>query len=135
MKKLELKQLIREEVREIKNKHIKEKIQKSKTNRSINESVLSIAAGVILGLIGLKILKTVVKKVVGNIGMNVVIPPDRLKAILKNVSDETFERSGTMLGSDLIQLKSVIADIEGKIDSGEIKTIKGIYNSFEELTK
>ncbi len=64
-----------------------------------------------------------------------VIPPDRLKAILKNVSDEAFERSGNMLGSDLIQLKSVIADIEGKINSGEIKTIKGIYNSFEELTK
>jgi hypothetical protein len=101
----------------------------------VNEGVLVIAAGVILGLMGLKLLKAITKKVLGTIGMNVKIEPDKLKSILSKIVKETMFEAGGMLGSDFIQIAIIERQIASKIDNGEITTIGGIMAEFESLTK
>jgi len=113
-------------------KHIK---RFNESNKPINESVLTIAAGVILGLMGLKLLKVIAKKVLGTIGMNVKIEPEKLKSILSKVVKETMLKSEGMLGINFIQIAMVEKQIAKKIDSGEITTIGGIMAEFKGLTK
>jgi len=107
----------------------------NESNKPMNEGVLTIAAGVILGLMGLKLLKAITKKVLGTIGMNVKIEPDKLKSILSKVVKETMLKSEGMLGINFIQIALIEKKISKKIDSGKITTIKGIMDEFESLTK
>jgi hypothetical protein len=107
----------------------------NESNKPMNESVLTIAAGVILGLVGLKLLKVITKKVLGTIGMNVKVQPEKLKSILSEVVKETMLKSEGMLGINFIQIVMIEKQIAKKIDSGEITTIGGIMAEFESLTK
>jgi hypothetical protein len=122
MKKSELRQLIREEVRNVSQK------------RPMKEGVLTIAAGVILGLIGLKILKSIAVKVVGGVAANVTLSPDKLKRVLDGIEKHTIQKTQGMLGSDFLEMHEVLEDIKSKIDNGEITTIKGIQDVFKELS-
>jgi hypothetical protein len=116
---------------------LEESVDGSKVVKSdpMNEGVLVIAAGVILGLMGLKLLKVITKKVLGTIGMNVKIEPEKLKSILSKIVKETMFEAGGMLGSDFIQIAIIERQIASKIDNGEITTIGGIMAEFESLTK
>ena len=114
---------------------LEESVDGSKVINPMNEGVLVIAAGVILGLMGLKLLKVITKKVLGTIGMNVKIEPEKLKSILSKIVKETMSEAGGMLGSDFIQITIIERQIASKIDNGEITTIGGIMTEFESLTK
>jgi hypothetical protein len=106
-----------------------------KGDQPVNEGVLTIAAGVILGFMGLKLLGAVARKIVGAIGANVKQEPAKLKLILKKVVEDTIAEAGSMLGANLIQIAIIKGQIDKKIDSGEITTIGEMMKAFEALTK
>ena len=110
-------------------------ITESQYKEKLNESVLGIAAGVILGFVGLKLLGAVARKIVGEIGANVKQEPAKLKLILKKIVEDTIAEAGSMLGTNLMQIVLIKGQIDKKIDSGEITTIGEMMNVFKSLTK
>jgi hypothetical protein len=110
-------------------------ITESEYEAKLNEGALTIAAGVILGFMGLKLLGAVARKIVGTIGKNVKQEPAKLKLILKKIVEDTIAESGSMLGANLIQIALIKGQIDKKIDSGEITTIGEMMNAFKALTE
>ena len=102
-------------------------------NENLQEGVGTVALGIMLAYAGLKVLKFVAKKVVGAIGKNVELEPSKLKKvsteIVKRVAEETNSGAHLFYG---IALKR---EIDDKIDSGEIKTIRGIQKAMEDYLK
>jgi hypothetical protein len=89
--------------------------------------------GVILAWAGFKVLKVVVKKVVGAIGSRVEQPAAVLKEITQEMVDKVAEETGSATATlDVTKLK---IDIDKKIDSGEIKNIAGVNKELERYIK
>jgi hypothetical protein len=93
----------------------------------------SFALGVILAWAGFKVLKAVAKKVIEAIGSRIEEPPDKLKELTKNLVDKVAEETGS--ATAILDVTKLKADIDKKIDSGEIKTIGGVNKELERYLK
>lgn len=109
-------------------------INKGGIKESVNEGIGTIALGVAGGLILLKVLKFVLKKVVGAVGMNVKLPKEQLLEVVK----KTMEAALTKISSsgvnivDIITLQSYLKD---EINAGRITTIKQIVQIVDKVSK
>jgi RNA polymerase-interacting CarD/CdnL/TRCF family regulator len=99
---------------------------------SVNEGVGTIALGVAGGLLLLKLLKVVAKKVVGTIGMNVPLPKEKLHQTTDEVFKQAIFTGGKLNILNYIALKSVIKEM---IDKGEITKLSQIVKAFEKASK
>lgn len=95
-----------------------------------NEGVGTIALGIMLAWVGLKVIKAVAKTIIGKIGANVELPAEKLKQI----TDEMVTRVAKETNSGKMLLASTFLkiDMDKKIDSGEIKTISALEKAMEE---
>jgi hypothetical protein len=96
-------------------------------NESVNESVWTIAGGIILGIIGLKAIKWIFKKVLGKISMNVPLPKEKLHEILDEIKKEALIKDS----SQLIKLMPYFSSIKELIDDGDITTAKELLKVFD----
>lgn len=122
--KSQLRQIIREEM-------VKNTLSLNKNMKSVNEGIGTIALGVAGGLLLLKILKFVLKKVVGGVGMNVKLPKEKLLEIV----EETFEStkvSSSVNKREMMELQSYLKD---EINAGRITTVKQIVQVVDEASK
>jgi hypothetical protein len=103
--------------------------------KPLNESALTIAAGVILGFFGLKLLKAVARMAVGTIGANVKLEPEKLKQVLDKIVEEAVTESGSMLGANLIQIVLIKNQLAKQIDNGQITTLSDLEKAFRGLTQ
>lgn len=101
---------------------------------SVNEGIGTIALGVAGGLILLKILKFVLKKVVGSVGMNVKLPKEKLLEIVKQTIAATLTKAsgGGINVMDIMALQSYLKD---EINAGRITTIKQIVQVVDKVSK
>lgn len=95
----------------------------------VNEGIGTIALGIMLAWGGIKVLKAVTKKVLGNIASNIEIAPDKLKQLTTEmamkVEQDTGNGRGLLLGSFLK------LDLDKKIGSGEIKTVNDLNKAMK----
>ncbi len=98
---------------------------------NLDEGIFTIAGGIIVGLIGLKILKSIVKKVLGTIGLNAKAGPEKLKEVTDNIVQSIIKEHPEH-GYGAIQVKNLMY---GKIDSGEITTLKQILPAIGEAAE
>ena len=104
-------------------------------SKPLNESALTIAAGVILGFFGLKLLASMSRMILGVVGVRVKLEPDKLKKVLAKIVEETLSESGSMLGTNLMQVIQVKMKLEKQIDNGEITTLADLAKAFRSLTQ
>lgn len=98
-------------------------------NESMNEGVLAIGGGIILALLGLRLLKAIAKGILGRIGGSITIKPERLKEIVSKMVEDTVliaTKKGNMGGTDMLALVSWKKGIFAKIDGGEITKLKDL---------
>ena len=95
-----------------------------------NEGVGTIALGIMLAWVGLKVIKTVAKKIIGKIGANVELPAEKLKQITDEMVSNVAKETGS--GKMLLLSTFLKIDMDKKIDSGEIKTISALEKAMEE---
>jgi hypothetical protein len=98
----------------------------------VNEGVGTIALGIAGGLLLIKLLKVVAKKVVGTIGMNVPLPKEKLHQTTDEVFKQAIFTGGKLNMLNYIALKSVIKEM---IDKGEITKLSQIVKAFEKASK
>ena len=120
--------------------YIKKTKFKLNESEDVNESVLAIAGGIILGALGLNVIAKIFKSVSAGVSLMRVTDPGKMKEIASQISSELITNKG------INPLKAVLwqQTVEGMIDKGDIKnayelakTIKGINdidlkNVFEE---
>jgi hypothetical protein len=93
----------------------------------------SVALDILLVWAGFKVLKAVVKKVIGAIGTRIEQPADKLKEVTQELVDKVAEETGS--ATTILDVTKLKADIDKKIDSGEIKTIGGVNKELERYLK
>jgi hypothetical protein len=102
-----------------------------KTSNNINESlILTLQVGVILGILGWKGLRALIRKVAEKIGGKTELD----KAQLKEIIDKTIDAIAKLNPSE-INLSAIRSELKGRVDAEEIKTINDIEKSFKELSK
>ena len=101
---------------------------------SVNEGIGTIALGVAGGLLLLKVLKFVLKKVVGVVGMNVALPKEKLLEVVNNmVKNVLAKSSGKQINMfEIVALQSYLKD---EINAGRITTIKQIVQVIDKVSK
>jgi len=103
-------------------------------DESVNEGIGTIALGVAGGLLLLKTLGFVVKKVLGTIGMNVKLPKEKLLQVVEDMTKNVMQNAGggkvDML--HLAKLKSYLMD---EIKNGKITNVKQIMQVIDNLSK
>ena len=101
---------------------------------SINEGIGTIALGVAGGLLLLKVLKFVLKKVVGAVGMNVALPKEKLLEVVNNmVKNVLAQSSGKQINMfEIVALQSYLKD---EINVGRITTVKQIIQVIDTVSK
>ena len=101
---------------------------------SVNEGIGTIALGVAGGLLLLKVLKFVLKKVVGAVGMNVALPKEKLLEVVNNmVKNVLAQSSGKQINMfEIVALQSYLKD---EINAGRITTVKQIVKVIDTLSK
>lgn len=106
----------------------------SAMEESVNEGIGTIALGVAGGLLLLKVLKFVVKKVVGAVGMNVALPKEKLLEVVNNmVKNVLAQSSGKQINMfEIVALQSYLKD---EINAGRITTVKQIVKVIDTLSK
>lgn len=109
--------------------------QSENPTKPLNESALTIAAGVILGFFGLKLLVSMSRMILGVVGVRVKLAPDKLKKVLAKIVEETLSESGSMLGTNLMQVIQVKMKLEQQIDNEEITTLADLAKAFRSLTQ
>ena len=101
---------------------------------SVNEGIGTIALGVAGGLLLLKVLKFVLKKVVGAIGMNVTLPKEKLLEVVETMIKTVLtQSSGKQI--DMLQLVALRSFLKDEINAGRITTIKQIIQIIDKLSK
>jgi hypothetical protein len=100
-----------------------------KVEESIDEGVGTIALGIMLAWAGLKLLKAVAKKVIGNIASNIEIAPDKLKQLTSELGMKVAQETGN--GAALVLGSFLKIDLDKKIDSGEIKTVNELEKAMK----
>jgi hypothetical protein len=102
-----------------------------KSSNNINESlILTLQVGVILGILGWKGLRALIRKIAEKIGGTTELD----KAQLKEIIDKTIE-SVAKLNPSEISLAAIKSELKGRVDAEEIKTINDIEKAFKELSK
>jgi hypothetical protein len=98
-------------------------------NVEVNESVLAIAGGIILGALGLNLITKIFKGVSAGVQLARVTEPAKLKEMASQIAQETIMK----MGKNPIQVVLWEKTVGDMIDKGEIKngiqlakTIKGI---------
>ena len=105
-----------------------------KKDESVNEGIGTIALGVAGGLLLLKVLKFVLKKVVGAIGMNAPLPKEKLLQVVQTmVKTVIAQSSGKQI--DMLQLVALQSFLKDEINAGKITTVKQIIQVIERATK
>jgi hypothetical protein len=102
---------------------------KSLSESAVNEGIGTIALSIMLAWAGIKLLKAVAKKVIGNIASNVEISPDKLKQLTSELGIKVAQETGN--GQALILGSFLKIDLDKKIDSGEIKTVNDLNKAME----
>lgn len=94
----------------------------------VDEGALAIGGGIILALLGLRLLKAIAKGILGRIGRNVPIKPEKLKDMVSKMVEDTalIATKKGISGSDMLSLVSWKKGIFDKIDSGEITKLKDL---------
>jgi len=106
-----------------------EKLKKEyELKESVNEGVFTIVVGTVLGLIA---IKTILKKVLGDIGIRVKLPKDKLHKVLDAMRSAAIEKMPS--GED--KLLSLFDALGKDIDGGSIKTTKDLLDSLEQIEK
>ena len=112
---------------------IKRKIMKIYAE-SVNEGIGTIALGVAGGLLLLKVLKFVLKKVVGAIGMNVTLPKEKLLEVVETmVKTVLTQSSGKKIG--MLQLVALRSFLKDEINAGKITNVKQIMQVIDKASK
>jgi hypothetical protein len=102
-----------------------------KAENNINESlILTLQVGVILGILGWKGLRALIRKIAEKIGGTTELD----KAQLKEIIDTTIDSIAKLNPSE-ISLAAIRSELKGRVDAEEIKTINDIEKSFKELSK
>jgi hypothetical protein len=115
-------------------------------NESVNEGIGTIALGVAGGLLLLKLLKVVVKKVLGTIGMNVPLPKEKLLEVVETMIKTVLTQSSgpsTYLGlnfhlgkeANILKIVALRSFLKDEINAGKITTIKQIIQIIDKLSK
>lgn len=100
----------------------------------VNELFGSVALSILLAWAGLRVLKSVVKKVIGAIGSRAEQPADKLKELTQELVTAVIDETG--VGSDkAFNITNLKIEIDKKIDSGEIKNVDGIAKEMEGYLK
>lgn len=99
---------------------------------SVNEGIGTIALGVAGGLLLLKVLKFVVKKVVGAVGMNVTLPKEKLHKTTDELFKQTLITGGKLDMISFMALRNVIKEM---IDNGQITKLSQIIKVIEKASK
>ena len=94
---------------------------------SVNEGFLTIAGGIILGILGWKIIKAIFKKVLGGFGMNVTLDKEKLKETVNQIHREAIKKG--ISGSQTLQVLQWKKKIIEQIDAGKITKLKDIMNT------
>jgi hypothetical protein len=88
---------------------------------------LLIVGGMVLAIIGLKGLRDVVKSIFNKIGRYIDQEPAELKELVNNIYDEAVT---DISESNKIRADAWKKDLLARIDTGEIKDLKDIEDSF-----
>jgi hypothetical protein len=111
--------------------------KKSETDKieesQLFESVGTIALGIMVAYVGLKVIGYIGRKILGTIGMNVNIEPEKLKEIVQEIVFEAASKTGTKV--NLLQTAVIINALNKSIDAGEIKTLDGVKKYMETYTE
>lgn len=97
----------------------------------IDESVLTVAGGILLAYVSWKVIKWIFKKVVGHIGQNIKLEPEKLFEIIKQIKIEALENGAS--GRDMLIITHFFKEMKVKIENGEIETIKQIMTELGKL--
>lgn len=100
-----------------------------KAENNINESlIVTLQVGIILGVLGWKGLRILIKKVAEKIGANAELDPAKLKEIVDSVIKDISEmdKSG-------MKLTELSRELKSRIDAGEIKKISDIEKALKDL--
>jgi hypothetical protein len=102
-----------------------------KAENNINESlILTIQAGIVLGLLGIKGLMLIVNKVAQKVGEGIELPKSELKSLVNDIiSDIKKADKGNTSFAELER------ELKKRIDSGEITKAKDIIPVIKEFTK
>lgn len=103
-------------------------------SEKVDEGFIAIAGGIIMAVLGLKILKAIAKGVLRGIGMNVKVSPEKLKEVVDKIQKETI-MSGGITGADLLTMTAWSKELKQKIDAGQITTLKEIRNDIDSTSK
>jgi hypothetical protein len=105
-----------------------------KKDESVNEGIGTIALGVAGGLLLLKVLKFVLKKVVGAIGMNAPLPKEKLLEVVQTmVKTVIAQSSGKKI--NMLQLVALQSFLKDEINAGKITTVKQIMQVIDKASK
>ena len=104
-------------------------------SKPLNESAIAIAAGVILGLFGLRMITSIARIVLGVVSVHAKLAPDKLKKVLAKITEEALSEAGSMLGTNINHFVRVRMKLEQQIDNGEITTLAELAAAFRSLTQ
>jgi hypothetical protein len=102
-----------------------------KAENNINESlILTLQVGVILGILGWKGLRALIRKIAEKVGGKTELDKKQLKEIIDEAMDSVAK-----LNPSEVSLAAIRSELKGRVDSEEITTINDIEKSFKELSK
>lgn len=91
-------------------------INEEEVEEDLNESALAIAGGVILGVLGLKVIFKIIKGISGAVSLIRMTDPKELKKAVAEIGKEAMQR-----GKNPLQIALWMSTVESMIDNGEIK--------------
>lgn len=110
-------------------KQVSESILITKYEKFVNESIMGIAGGIILGYLGLKTIQKIAKGVIESLSMNSKLPKRKLEKIVSDIYTEVSDKIED--DSELNKIKEWKSKMNKDIDSGKIKTTKGIIDKMD----
>ena len=117
---------------------IENKLTHNSKSQSVNEELGTIALGVAGGILLLKLLKFVAKRILSGIGMNAKLTKEQLHKLVDEIYREalaTPDMREPGQGIEMMELKQVRNALKGMIESGEIKTYKDIQDVLKKAAK
>ena len=96
----------------------------------LDESVLTIAGGVVAGILGIATLLGIIKSVFTGIGIHVKAPPVILKAAVEKIGTRAMQE-----GKNPIQVAIWMAKVNSMIDTGEVKRGKDLVRTWGDVSK
>jgi hypothetical protein len=93
-----------------------------KESEELNESAIEIAGGIILGIVGLKVIGGIAKGLFGTLKLKAMKDPEKLKELAKEIASRAMEKN---------PLKAALwlTAVKGMIDKGDIKDGFGLLKT------